>query len=634
MSGICGIVSKDREESCTDPNLASMVNGLRLSSSMQGETDCFKRGGFGVLIGQGDEGGLARQEMHGAVVSVAFCGKLYNVGELCTFGEIESRVAEVVLGQYLRVGIGCLERLRGEYGVAIWDGREETFYLATDRFRIEPLFYYHDARKLVFASCLQGILACSLPIDRTMDHKGIVDIMAFSAVCTPRTIFQEIHKVPPGHVLTYRRGEVATMPYWDINFFNESVAGEAALSRTLKEVFADAVSVRLQSERRAHRIGAFLSGGIDSSTVTGVLTQLTKSAVKSFSIGFQEERFNEIRYARIAARHFGSEHYEYFVKPADVVEVLPVLLDSFDEPFANASAIPTYYCAKLAKQHGVDVLYAGDGGDELFGGNERYSTQRLFDYYGRLPHWLRKGVVEPLVDGWDDRIGGRYAQSLKKYIRRANIPYPQRLTSYGLFNIIPPSELLTDGMLRSLPPGYDPYEPVGWHYFRAPAQTELDRQLYIDLKMAIADNDLFKVVRMTRAVGIAVRFPFLDHRLAEFAATIPGSVKMKGRELRTFFKNAYADVLPLATRTKTKHGFGLPIPVWLKTVTSLNDMLHDLVLSPRSVSRGYFRKEVLEKLVQRHAADEGSFYGTVLWNVMILELWHRRFMDRLPQSSA
>ena len=627
MSGICGIVSKDREESCTDHDLVSMVNGLRLSSSMPGETGCFERGGFGVLVGQGNEGGLARQEIHGTSVVVAFYGKLYIKAELCAFGEIDDRVTEVVLDQYLRAGIDCLERLRGAYVLAIWDGREETLYLATDRFRIEPLYYYDDAQKLVFASRLQSISSCSLPISRTVDHKAIVDVMAFSAICTPRTIFREMHKVPPGHVLTCCRGEVTISPYWDISFLNPSATRETGLSRKLKEVFADAISVLLQSEGEVHRIGTFLSGGIDSSTVTGVLTQLTKSAVKSFTIGFQEERFNEIGYARIVAQHFGSEHYEYIVKPADVVKALPVLLDSFDEPFANASAIPTYYCAKLAKQHGVDVLYAGDGGDELFGGNERYSTQRLFDYYGHLPYWLRKGLVEPIADGCADHIGGRYAQGLMKYIRRANIPYPQRLTSYGLFNIIPLSQLLTDGMLEFLPSDYDPYEPVGLHYFKAPAQTELDRQLYIDLKLTISDNDLFKVTRMTQAAGVAVRYPFLDHHMAEFAALVPADVKMRGRQLRSFFKEAYADLLPEAIRKKTKHGFGLPIPVWLRTHKQLNEMMLDLVLSPRSVQRGYFRRKTLEHLVQLHKNDEGSFYGTVLWNLMILELWHRRYFD-------
>ena len=436
-------------------------------------------------------------------------------------------------------------------------------------------------------------------------------------------------KLPPGHIFTCRNGQASIRQYWDFNFLEPDQASVDVLTQQLKAEFDDAVAARVAADTD-RKIGAFLSGGIDSSTVTGVLTRLTHGPVKCFSIGFGEQRFNEMEYARIAARHFGSEHHEYYVTPQDTFDAIPKLLDSFDEPFANASAIPTYMCAKLAVEHGVDVLYAGDGGDELFAGNERYSSQRIFDYYTRLPNALQNWVVKPTVTALADLTGLNLFVLGKKYIRRASIPLPERLSSYGLFNIIPMSHLLDEDVLKAIGAGYDPYHPIRGHYIKAPAATDLDRQLYVDLKITISDNDLFKVTRMTQAAGVTVRFPFLDHKLAEFAARVPAKVKMPSRELRVFFKRAYSDLLPREIIAKTKHGFGLPIPVWLRTDKQLNDMMHELVLGTRTVQRGMFRMKALEELVDRHRTETGSFYGDILWNVMAWELWLRTFWDGKP----
>ena len=287
-------------------------------------------------------------------------------------------------------------------------------------------------------------------------------------------------------------------------------------------------------------------------------------------------------------------------------------------------------CAKLAVEHGVDVLYAGDGGDELFAGNERYSSQRIFEYYTRLPNALQNWVVKPTVTALADLTGLNLFVLGKKYIRRASIPLPERLSSYGLFNIITMSQLLDEDVLKAIGAGYDPYHPIRGHYIKAPAATDLDRQLYVDLKITISDNDLFKVTRMTQAAGVTVRFPFLDHKLAEFAARVPAKVKMPSRELRVFFKRAYSDLLPREIIAKTKHGFGLPIPVWLRTDKQLNDMMHELVLGTRTVQRGMFRMKALGELVDRHRTETGSFYGDILWNVMAWELWLRTFWDGKP----
>ncbi len=634
MSGICGILNKKQGDRLQgDEALAPMVTALGFTASEQRHATIDGQVGFGLQRSLQDScSGIAKTTVQDRPIILIIHGTVYEQASdlVRREGETGVGIARALLARYIKNGIRAVHELRGDFLSAVWDGRQEELYLVTDHFRTHQVFYYEDDKRLVFSSRMKSLLAYPFPIHRTINPAALTDIMAFSAVTTDRTVFLEVKKLAPGHVLTLRDGQASIRQYWDFNFLKPDQAGEHVLSQELKAEFDEAVSTRLAADAD-RKIGAFLSGGIDSSTVTGVLTRLTNGPVKCFTIGFGEQRFNEMEYARIAAKHFGAEHFEYYVTPQDTFDVIPKLLDSFDEPFANASSIPTYFCAKLAIEHGVEVMYAGDGGDELFAGNERYSSQRIFDYYTRLPKALQSWVVKPTVTALADLTGLKLFVLGEKYIRRASIPLPDRLYSYGLFNVIPMSQLLDDDLLNAIGAGYDPYHPMYQHYFKASASTDLDRQLYIDLKNTISDNDLIKVTRMTQAVGVAVRFPFLDHNLAEFAARVPAKIKMPARELRVFFKRAYSDLLPREIIAKTKHGFGLPIPVWLRTDKHLNDMMHELVLGTRTLQRGMFRKKALEELVERHRTETGSFYGDILWNVMIWELWLRTFWDGRPE---
>src|SRR5581483_6134511 len=622
MSGICGIVQRDRNRQVTNSDLASMLRVLGNAHEERGSIATVNALGLAVQSSAGYSAGIAKMDVHGSILALAFYGNIYNLSDLIPEERPELDPATALLRMFHKSGPAALEKIRGEFVTALWDGTQETLYLATDRFRVHPLFYYEDNDKLVFSSKIKSILACPFPIKRTINPQAIVDVTASSVIPTPKTIFNEIRKLPPGYVLRYYKGDVHLTRYWDIRFSAAEKPRKRQLKHELKENFTEAVSVRLKNESLPDEIGTFLSGGVDSSTVTGVLCKLLKRPIKSFSIGFGETRYNEINYARIAARAFACRHFEYFVTPRDAYETIPLLLNAFDEPYANASAIPTYFCAKLASDNGVKVLYAGDGGDELFAGNERYADQRFFDYYHKIPRWIREPIVGPTIFALADQFRFPLIEKAQKYISRASVPYPQRLTAYGLFETFPMPSLFEPGFIRSLGDGYDTYESIYSLYRSATGETELDRQLYIDLKHTIADNDLFKVVRMTANAGIAVRFPFLDHVLAEFAASIPAHIKMKGRRLRSFFKETYADFLPVEIRKKTKHGFGLPIPSWLRTDKRLNEMMLDLLLDPTTIQRGYFQKNTLEELVLRHQNDSTAFYGTILWNLMILELWH------------
>ncbi len=578
--------------------------------------------GLAVRTSPGCDAGIAMDSAGGAVVAVAFHGTLYNPAEFPP--RWEAGPAGRLLDAYLRDGIDFLPRIRGDYALSVWDGRDRALHLAVDCFRVHPLFYYADSEKLVFGSKLQAVTACPLPFDRTLDPRAVIDLVAGSKISTPKTVYQNISKLADGQRLTYRDGLVALESYWRLDYRPADPRGEAALNRELKERFQDSIRARVGANGSPDQLGAYLSGGVDSTTVTAVLTQVTGDRVRCFSIGFEEPGFNELGFARTAAKAYGAVHNVYLVTPKDTLRAIPILLDAFDEPFGNASAVPAYYCAKFAAEQGVRTLYAGDGGDELFAGNEHYATRRLYEYYDRVPAPIRSLLLRPAALTLGRLIPWAPFLKARKYVQRASIPSPRRLGIYGFYSVVRKESLFDGGFLERAGRSYDPSEALQNRYFEAQASAELDRQLYVDLRVLIADSDLFKVTRTAEAAGIGVRFPFLDRPLAEFAARVPARLKMPGRELRRFFKRAYSDVLPPEVLRKKKHGFGLPIAIWLRNDRELRELMLDLVLSSRTIERGIFQKAGLERIVRLHQTDSTSFYGTALWNLMMLELWLRR----------
>lgn len=629
MSGICGVMFNERNRDVPPDCMDTMLRAIDMTGSGERKIVHNGRIAIGVVGFPGRISDVAEIAVNGRPLILVLQGSPYNVKEVIFSDEISSDPAKRIVEIYAREGLDIIWRLRGDFTIAIWDGREEKLLLVSDAFRIHPLFYFYDSEKLVFASRMQALSACSLIGDLSVNPSAIVHVVGSSIIPSPESIYMEVKKLPSSHYLSCKGGVMTIKPCWDVSFIQTVRENERALASEFKERFYEVITLcRNVDEESRKSIGTFLSGGVDSSTVTGVLAQSLKQPVKSFSIGFDEERFNEIHYARIAAKAFASEHYEYFVTPTDTFEAIPVLIESFDEPYANASAIPAYFCGKMAKEHGVDTLYAGDGGDELFAGNERYATQRLFDYYNDIPAAIRKHFVTPLIYWMSDILTLGLLTKGRKYIQRAAIPYPERITSYDFFRVVSMVDFCTDDLLAAVGRDFDPYAIVSSYYFSAPAKTNLERHLFVDWKLTLTDNDLIKITRMTEAAGVNVRYPFLDYEIVKLSTRIPADIKMKGLRLRTFQKKTYSDLLPRDVIDKKKHGFGLPLPLWLRKDKRLNDMMHDLVLSDRSIQRGYFRKQSLEKLVEEHKTDETSFTGTVLWNLMVLELWHRRYIDR------
>jgi len=584
-----------------------------------------------ALVARGAPGyltGLITRREGDAVLALAFHGLL--VGSSSEADRL--RPLEALFAVLAARGADAVAGLRGEFALAFWDGRDGTLHLATDRFRVQSLLTSDRPSRFLFASRMASLLASPVPLHPTVDPAALLDVVGSSIIATPRTIFREVEKVPPGHRVTVRDGRAESRPYWDLDFTRKEEASPEELAAATRDALEAAVADRLRGDAAGDRFGAFLSGGIDSTTVTGLLTRRRGSPVATFSIGFGEQGFDELHYARVAAKAFGSRHTEYLVTPRDTAAAAEVVATAYDEPFANASAVPTYLCARLAREHGVETLYAGDGGDELFAGNERYVSGRVFDRYDRVPAILRKPLLTPAIRALGTVLPLPLLVKAKKYVRRASLSPAERIVSYGFWNVIPPSRFVDGDLLRAARE-YRPYAMVLRHHDSARASTALDRQLYLDLKITISDNDLFKVTRACERAGVAVRFPFLDERVVDLAQRVPASLKIRGGQLRTFFKDAYRDLLPPEIREKQKHGFGLPISLWLRTDPELHAMMRDLVLGPTAGARGYFRRDALEEVVRRHAEDPTPYYGTVLWNLMVLELWHRRVLDRHGAAS-
>jgi asparagine synthase (glutamine-hydrolysing) len=546
---------------------------------------------------------------------------VYNYRELSKELHTSPRSDAGLIGElYLRYGLRVFAILHGFFSICIIDKIAHKLIAATDRFGVRPLVYCIDGDNFIFGLRIKELLSLAQD-DGGIDGEALIDYLNFSAVPTPKTIYRRIRKLPPGHFLVVQGGDPQPKltQYYDITYPIENREEEYFL-RGIPESVEESVKLVLGYERaKGRRIGAFLSGGTDSSTVTGMIKKISGS-VKTFSIGFDEPGYNELEYARITANHFGAEYHEYIVTPHDVLRSLDSVLGAFDEPFGNASAVPTYYCALLAKEHGVDTLLSGDGGDEIFGGNERYAANHVFSIYHRIPIHVRKNILEPALFLLPSSI--TLVDKGKRYIRRANIQQPERFFSYNPVSALGRETIFSPEFLSSI----NGYDPVAWArelYHTVQAEDELNKLLYIDMKFTITDNDLRKVNAASEEAGLRVAYPLLDHKLVDLAATMPVSFKVKGRVLRYLFKKAFAGFLPSEVIQKKKHGFGLPIGVWIGTKESISSYVRETLLSSNCTIGPFFRSGFVENLFALHRSTGSAFYGDILWLLLTLELWHK-----------
>ncbi len=504
--------------------------------------------------------------------------------------------------------------MQGAFAFALVDpGRREAL-LAVDRAGAEALAWALTDEGPVFATRADAV-AAHPRLGAELDLQGIYNYLFFEKVPSPGTVFRGVSKLRPAEYLRWRGGKVEQGFYWQMPYVDRGGDFEA-----LREEFhgvLDRSVARAAEGTDKDQGGAFLSGGIDSSTVCGELARLVWRPTDAFSIGFSAEGYDEMAYARLAARHFGLRHHNYYVTPADVLQLVPRIAAAYDEPFGNASAVPTYYCARLAVDQGKAVLIAGDGGDEIFGGNSRYAHQLLFEHYARVPVLLRHGLLEPLA-----RLPGAARlfplRKLRSYIEQARVPLPDRMESYNFLRRTPLEQALTPEFLAAIDPE-GPLDNLREVYFRAASQDPLQRMLHLDIKITLADSDLRKVNRMCDLAGVEVRYPLLDDEMLDFSGRVPPALKIKKGRLRWFFKESVRGFLPDEILAKKKHGFGLPTGVWLRDDPDL--AAHAIARLEALEARGWVRPEFIREQVRRMREEHAGYYGVMVWILMMLEEW-------------
>ena len=512
-----------------------------------------------------------------------------------------------------RGGPSALEATSGAFAVALDLSPSRTF-LAVDRFAIQPLCWRLIQGRLHFAERADTLAA--MEPKAAVEPQAIFDYLYFHVIPAPRTIFKGVHRLPAGHYALCDQGRVTVAPYWVPSFQSPKVSNFQELTAEFRTLLRDAVVDQLDGSKAA----CFLSGGTDSSTVAGMIREATGHPAATYSIGFEAEGYDEMAFARLAAKHFGADHHEYYVTPDDLVETIPLVAGHYDQPFGNSSVLPAYHCARMAREDGATRLLAGDGGDELFGGNVRYATQRVFGLYGSAPQLLRAGVLEPLL--LHTPVGGLpLARKGRSYIQQAKVPLPDRMQTYNQLGRLGLNAVLTPDFLARIDIT-SPLDQQRQVWQQAQCDDDLNRMLAFDWRYTLAEADLPKVCGSAALAGVGVGFPLLNHRLVDFSMRLPVSYKLKGLKLRWFFKEALRGFLPDEILTKKKQGFGLPFGVWATRHEGLRrfatDTLHSLA------ERGIVRADFIRTLLGDHLRAHPGYFGEMVWILMMLEQWLQR----------
>ncbi|MBO0862519.1 MAG: asparagine synthase (glutamine-hydrolyzing) [Chloracidobacterium sp.] len=557
-------------------------------------------------------------------VWIVFNGEIYNFAELraelIARGHIfQTRTdTETIVHLYEDEGERCVERLRGMFAFAIFDRRGQKIFIARDRVGKKPLHYTVVGGAFVFGSEIKSLLQHP-EVKREPNLEAISDYLSFGYVPDPATAFRGINKLPPGHTLTFRDGGVSLRRYWDYEYgqaAREPDRPESYYIERLRDLIAESVRLRLVSEVP---IGAFLSGGIDSSVIVAMMSREINEPVKTFSIGFNEASFDELRYARIAARHFKSDHHEFVVTP-DVCRLVEEIIWHHDEPFADMSCVPGYVVSKMAREF-VTVALSGDGGDEVFAGYGRYTVDREHERFERIPQFIRRHFIASLSRALPRSA---YGKNFLNYIALdCDESYIEHLS---FFNADAKRDLFS-AELRQATAGHvsaDAFQKI----YNAPITTDrLERLLYLDSKTYLPGDILTKVDRMSMAHSIETRAPLLDQKLIEFVETIPSSLKLRGATGKYILKRAVEGLVPDEILHRPKHGFSVPLVHWFNH--ELREMLQDTLTDRTTRERGYFNQRAIRVLIDEHGRGrrDNSHH---LWGFLILELWFRAFIDRRP----
>ncbi len=560
---------------------------------------------------------------------IVYNGEIYNFQEIrCQLEKkghfFKSRSdTEVILHSYEEWGTDCLQYLRGMFAFGLWDNNLKRLFLARDRLGKKPLVYSHKNGRFAFASELKALL--HLPwIEKEINPLAIHYYLTYQYIPSPETIFEGIKKLPPAHYLIYDSfGNIKIECYWKLNFnSHEKINGDdETYCRLIRENLEESVKYRLISDVP---LGAFLSGGIDSSLVVGIMAKNGAKPVKTFSIGFEEGKFNELDFARIVSKHFGTDHHEFIVKP-NAIEILPKLVWHYNEPFGDPSAIPTYYVSQITSNY-VKVVLTGDAGDENFAGYPRYLRSKYVLWFTRIPEILRKDILNKLLKTLS------YLPWRKKTINRVN-DFIEILSNHQgqnyieqvrVFNEKEKIQIYSDEYLNHIIK-IDAQKYLISKYEEIETEDPLEKLLYLDMMTYLPEDLLVKVDIATMANSLEARIPFLDHIFIEKVAQIPFKYKLRGLKLKFILKKAFSDFLPQPILKRKKMGFGVPVSKWFRN--ELKDYIIEILLDNRMIERGYFKKECIKKLLEDHMSMRYD-NSAKIWSLLFLETWFRVFIDK------
>ena len=606
MSGITGWFGLAQTDSTH--LLAQMAQPLHRHDDSRVHSQVFQQSGLALACLSG-EGEFAQQ---GAWLIAVLGRPRFDDPHLQARAE-SLGFAAVFVQAYTDYGSAVLEKLSGAFVLAALNESENEALLAVDRLGIASLCYTLTPRGLVFGSSLDSV-RCHPHVQAQVDPQAIFDYVYFHMIPAPRTIYHNHVRLLPAEYLRLRQGRLETGLYWNLKFEEHTSTPFSVLRQEFLSTVREAVREAAQG---TEKIGAFLSGGTDSSTLAGVLTEVSGAPAHTYSIGFAAAGYDEMEYARIAAKHFGTDHHEYYVTPQDIVDGIPRIASIYDQPFGNSSALPTYYCAKMARADGVTRLLGGDGGDELFGGNERYAKQTVFQRYQWLPLPLRRALLEPALN----LPGAKKLGVLRKaasYVEQANLPMPGRLETYNLLLRFGASQIFTSDFLADVNQQH-PMSELQSVYDGALANTLINRMLALDIKFTLADNDLPKVNKSCELAGVGVAYPMLANSVLAFSARLSPRMKLKGTRLRWFFKAALRDFLPQEILKKSKHGFGLPFGPWVASHAPLKAVVMESLQALKQ--RHIVRADFIDELCNVHLDQHAGYYGSMIWVLMMLEQW-------------
>lgn len=561
---------------------------------------------------------------------IVFNGEIYNYQDIRPRLEANHRFAtnsdtEVIVHLYEEMGERCVTELRGMFAFAIWDRRDHSLFIARDHLGQKPMFYTQQPGWFGFASEIKALLAVE-PSLRQVDPRGLHQYLTLRIIAPPLTMFAGVHKLPPGHTLTLKNGQVKIERYWDVQYEPKYQLSEADILDELDRRVQETVSYHMVSDVP---VGAFLSGGMDSSIIVGMMSKLTDQPIKTFSVGVPFGKFSELPYARRVAEKYKTQHFEEMINPS-LIQVLPDLVWHLDEPSDPLSA-PMYYISRMARRE-VKVVLGGDGGDELFGGYDRYYGNRYVDYYAFLPRAFRKNFMGQLLNAMPDGFWYKSLSHRLKWMNQMSFDQGGRRyahsLSYFYFNEELRDSLYGDRLKASLGE-FDPEESI-YSYFDCKNATELvDKMLYADSMVRLPDHSVMILDRTTMANGLEARAPFMDHRLAEFVARIPASLKVHGRTLRYIQSRLAERYLPPEVLHRKKQGFASALPYLL--ADEFRRLFTVFLSDSHLVRDGYFKQEPIRKLLTEHLSGKVD-HGNRLWLLCNSEIWYRMKIEDWTQD--